>query len=167
MIPIFITVEEPDLLGIMPKATQAANEAGARLWRDRLLPRHFEPEAKRRYGYAPRNAKYIVGKLRAAARGLCQEGGIVDLVYSGQLKEYMTTTGIVRATSRGATATMKGPRYIEISGPAAGHPDMREEILTVLDEEKSEIGHRMEEVLKEILDLPEKHTSVVGFFHGE
>jgi hypothetical protein len=167
MIPIFITIEEPDLLGIMPKATQAANEAGAKMWRDRMLPRHFDPHAKGRYGYKQRTRKYLMAKLRAASRGLCREGGIVDLVYSGQLKEYMTTTGITRATPRGATVTMKGPRYIQINGPAANHPDMREEILTVIEEEKSEIGRRMEVVLKEVLDLPEKHTSVVGFFHGE
>lgn len=138
-----------------------AHRAGAELWQDEFLARHFTPEAKTRYHHQPRRPKYIKAKARAAARGFALAPDI-DNLYTGRLYHNLQSTAAIKAYPSRATISMIGPRYITMRAfqgdhsaafqagwtygkgehfqPTAGlQPDKKKEILTDTDDEVEQI----------------------------
>ena len=101
--------------GLRPKALQKALDAalaeGLRemglIWSRDIVPKHFTPGAKSRYGYAARSAKYEKAKKKA-------NNGSVDLVYSGKLRDEIEgQTPVIKADKGGLRVKYKGlPRYL-------------------------------------------------------
>lgn len=65
------------------------------------IPRHFEPFARSKYGYAPRSPRYLAVKRRL--------GRTIDLVWTGATKIAVTSTRQITATSKRSRLIMRLP----------------------------------------------------------
>lgn len=117
------------------RALKKGFEAMARLWRDKFLNRHFKAEAKGKYHYQPRTRGYMIRKMKLAQVGKVRDGGLVDLVFTGLLREFVTGTVRISATAEGATARMQGPKYLWMVPKNNRQPDKAKEILEMADDE--------------------------------
>lgn len=108
-------------------------------WFDRMLKDHWASGAAERYGYQPRSAKYIRQKVRAAKKGKALAGGVVSLLYSGELRERIKEYADVRAYSTRVSVVMRGPKYVSMRPKKPGHPNMGEEITAVTPAQRQEL----------------------------
>ena len=99
MIPMKIDTYVPDpamySVRSVRKATKAYYQAVGNTWAGMYLPKHFESGNRERYGFAPRNEKYLQRKRRLAAikPSVYKQGGVVDLVFMGRLKRVAIASG--------------------------------------------------------------------------
>jgi hypothetical protein len=154
VVPILIdVVEKPADAGISArawaKALKSAHLAAGRFWQRELLLRHFKPGAKGRYQYQPRARAYIIEKLRLAKVGRVEEGGQVDLVFSGTLRQFMQETGRINAYPTRVTIRMDGPRYIGMVPRNTRQPNKAQEILSITDDERASIREVFQEAFDE------------------
>lgn len=92
MIPMKIEsyVSNPEMYSVrsLRAATKAYYATVGTLWATWYLPKHFEKGNSGRYGFAPRNPKYLARKRRLARvnPNVYKQNGEVDLVFLGRLK---------------------------------------------------------------------------------
>jgi hypothetical protein len=75
-------------------ATKAYYAAVGTMWANLYLPKHFISGNRERYGFAPRNAKYLERKRRLAKANpkVYKNRGEVDLVFLGRLARMATAS---------------------------------------------------------------------------
>jgi hypothetical protein len=139
------TVIDDDRLKQLRKAPEilyAAVEVGAEYWHSRILPGHFESGASGKYGYAPRSLAYIR-----------RNKGKPSLVHSGSMRNDLTaraqfkqTAGSVelKMTARALNFAPQMPQntadlYV-VSRKGRGYPNMKREIMVVLEDEREAIA---------------------------
>lgn len=110
-----------------------------KLWFENYLKLHFREGAAGRYGYQPRSAKYLTSKIRAAKKGKALAGGVVPLLYHGDLREDVQGYVYVKAYPTRATVRMHGPKYLSMT-PRGSRPNMGEEITAVAPEERERMA---------------------------
>ena len=117
-------------------ATRQWNRIGKRihekvgeLWRDKLLPKHFQPDAYRRYKHQPRTPRYIVAKIRRAtsmkASSWLRVLGPIDLVYSGQFFFQATRRKALKVYPSRVTVQVGGPYYVTGANGRGFRPNRR------------------------------------------
>ena len=74
-------------------------------WHGRFLPRHFTTSAYNSYRYTPRTDRYQKRKMRL-------KGHTRPLVFTGRMKKMLSSVFRVSGTSKKATISMNGPRYM-------------------------------------------------------
>ena len=124
-------------------------------WAKTMLPRHFRRNARSRYGYQRRTTKYKASKLDKAREGEAEQGGVVDLVLSGDLEQRIKDHVLIRPYPTRLTFTMIGPRYLTMR-PKSGKPNMAEEIFALTEKEKEMILKRMQRESDAILKRIQK-----------
>lgn len=122
---------------------RAAHTDQGEYWHREYLPGHFKPNARFKYRHKRRTRKYLERKRRLAQKGIVQDGGEVDLVYSGLMRELMSVATIRGSASR-ATLTMQAPRYVTLN-PQSNQPHKAAEVTRVTQEEAKRLGHVLEE----------------------
>jgi hypothetical protein len=138
-----------------------AGRAAARQWHQEILKRHFTYRAAGRYGYQPRKPDYLKQKHALARKGKAIEGGRVDLVLSGLMREMLLASAQVRVSTGLTALTMVGPRYTNIR--RAGSPDKAAEITRVIDEEREQLATTQQRVaVDELSSLHEPKTTRIG-----
>ena len=143
------TVEVPDaLLAAMKKAPDvaaAAMQAGAEFWHDGILPKHFEPGAGAKYGYAPRSLSYLRSRLKA---------GKPLLVFSGSMRHDLTSRATYKQAAGGAIDVRMTARVLNLAtnmpenSPdlyvkhknGRGYPNLKREVKTLLDDEREAVA---------------------------
>jgi hypothetical protein len=119
---------------------KGAMEAVGRWWHGKMLPKHFEPSARGRYGYQPRSARY--DKLKHI------QGIHADLVgptnkehQGGEMRRQTMTIVEFRAFPTRMTVVVHGPAYLtpNPTGKRAGHPNMARELTAYAAGEKEEL----------------------------
>ena len=100
-VPIKITmkIERPPDVS-QRKWREFASEAHAEMgqyWHRQYLPRHFEPGARERHGYQARTARYAIKKNKLYQRGISRAASNQDLVFSGHMRQLLTTHATIRA----------------------------------------------------------------------
>jgi len=118
MIPMKIDTYVPDpamySVRSVRKGTKAFYQAVGNTWAGMYLPKHFERGNRERYGFAPRNAKYLQRKKRLAAANpsVYKQGGDVDLVFLGRLKRTSIASGQrnIKAYATRVTIKMEVPQ---------------------------------------------------------
>jgi hypothetical protein len=182
VMPIYIEQEfsKPELCSMRAwnRVLRESHQRQGRYWRDTLLPLHFRPESKEKYGHQPRTAQYIRRKMRAAAVGKCLEGGVVDDVFTGTLRDLFLRTGIIYATNTRVRISLKGPRYIGMVPDKSNQPNKAKEILTMRDEETETLRDIVFDTVadglsgaaqEEFFGAPRKMNideGILSFFHG-
>ena len=97
----------------LKRCIAVAHHAGGQLWAERLLMEHFLPDAASQFGYAQRNRKYNLRKIRLAALGLVEDGGRQPLVFSGATRQAARRARyLVKATDKEVDVPIPVPRYI-------------------------------------------------------
>ncbi len=119
---------------------KAAHFKQATYWHEKILPRHFKPQAKSKYGHQRRTKRYRKRKLTDAKRGKAILGGVVDNVRTGLLMESLMGLGLVQAFPTRAVLTMFGPSYLMVRLRSTSQPDKASEILEVIPGEADEMG---------------------------
>lgn len=147
MIPLRVkTVMErpPDVTKrVWNEAMRAELAELAAWWQANLLPKHFQPSARTRYGYRRRSRKHRARKKALAERGVVKEGGDVDLVFRGLLRESVTAAASVRTAGSKATLRLVGPRYLR-QRPKSGQPDFAAELTAVTAAEDQQMADRLD-----------------------
>ena len=115
-----------------------ANRKTVDIWHRRFIGRHFDANARSRYHYQQRKAKYRGIKQKLAAgekifiRGqeleaeVIKKGGRIDIVRSGQTEASAKVQTPISATAGGAKTLVQVPRYIVRR--RAGQPNQKEEL---------------------------------------
>ena len=123
-----------------------ANRKAVDFWHRRVIHKHFRPEARQRYHYQQRKAKYrgIKQDLAAGVEVFVNgeklepeniiKGGRVDIVRSGQTEQKARIPTPVLANSRSAKTRLVVPGYVLKKRP--GGPDQKKEIQKVTFREK-------------------------------
>ena len=112
-----------------------AGRAAARQWHEDFLAGHFSYRAAAKYGYQSRKPAYLAAKHRLALRGKAIEGGRVDDVLTGLMREMLLASAQIHVSTGLTRLTMVGPRYTNIR--RAGSPDKAAEVTRVLDSERA------------------------------
>lgn len=114
------------------------------------IPFHFTRAAASKYGYQPRTGDYNESKQR-------KKGHSKPLVWSGQLKEDITSSAQIEATQgEGATITMSsGARALNLSSQI-GYPNLRNEITSVAPDEPPRWAQRLHRAVTARLNLLKK-----------
>ncbi len=116
---------------------RTAHAAVGRQWHQEMLPRHFTPEAKAKYGHKPRTAKYLKAKQRLARLGKAILGGIVDNVLTGNMMRLLQLPSVLRASPKRVSIAMVGPRYLSMIPRNPERPNKAQEILRVTPDEEA------------------------------
>lgn len=144
--------------------TKAANRAMGFMWHAQFLPRHFGSDAAKRYRgvYKQRTSKWLARKLgiansdvnreanlqpsdttserqakrrNARQRLVSQAGGQNFNVYTGTLKQMVTSVVVMRAFPGRFRLEMPTPAYLPGRRRDPNQPDIRGELTAMLTEE--------------------------------
>lgn len=126
--------------------TETHRDMGAH-WDATYLPMHFRRGAGRRYGYKHRTHKTKKRKERLAERGIVQEGGKVDLVWTGLLKRSMLTSHSIRAYPSRVVINMPTTSYVSSRPRDGKRPNMALEITSVAPSEVTVLTARASSTL--------------------
>lgn len=137
------------------QAVRAGHFAGGYLWADRLLLEHFQPGARNEFGYFERKLKYRNKKVRMASRGLVEDGGRQDLVFTGATRRSASRSKfLVRATEQLVDIPIHTPRYITMQPNRFAQHALALEILAVSERHErlvtNETGRGFTRKLREI-----------------
>jgi hypothetical protein len=80
----------------------------ANFWHEKILPKHFRPEAHYRYSHERRDPGYLRETKQEEGIG---KGKTVDDVLTGQSERWMKVFFNITGSSIRATLTMRPPRY--------------------------------------------------------
>ena len=130
-------LEMPDMFSIRVWRDVMRNshrEVG-RYWLKNILPKHFEPGARARYGYKPRTERYMRSKAKT-------RHGTTDLVYTGRARDQLQSTGVVRGFPSRTTVTMLSPNYMptnQLTSAKRNQPFMVGEFLQLTEDDRVEL----------------------------
>jgi len=143
-----IETQPPEALAKQwPTVAGAANRAAGDLYATTLLPQRFKPGNREKFGFQPRKPDYEQRKLRYAAYGIAQEGGVADLVFRGTLRDRILSSGVVFADQHQAIVSMVGTSYVNIG--RAGSPDKAHEIALLVESELRPVQETQERVVQQ------------------
>lgn len=125
------------------------HEAAGRFWHEELLPEHFKPNARFRYGHKRRTRRYLAKKRALAKRGIVERGGEVDNVYTGLMEDTLTSIAVVKPFPKRVTIKMQGPRYITMRPFTSNQPDKAAELTKTTRPEERRIGKVMDKTITE------------------
>ena len=113
----FVTIETSGSSPAISKRAQgrvnkATNYASARFWDRRYLGLHFLPSAASRYKHKSRSKFTEKKKIGLAKLGKVAQGGAVDLVHTGLLKNTVMRPHGIIATASKATVPIATPSYV-------------------------------------------------------
>lgn len=135
-------------------ATIANNKAGQE-WHAEMLPDHFKKDAQKKYNYQRRTSKYLAWKKKKWAsrrplkNGQYIEGsGETDNVLTGDMRDLLTRTAVVRGYPTRVTVQMDGPRYITMRVYKSNQPKKLEEIQTTTPQERERLAKVMDDSLE-------------------
>jgi hypothetical protein len=127
MIALAFTIEVPEVLvskRAFNRVLKAGMQGAADAWHAKILPKHFEPDAKRVYKHQPRTLAYLRGKARRQrlvsgdTRDMPRsvvESLTTDLVSTGKMKSAMMRFKIVKAFKTRFTVRMNAPFYMTMT----------------------------------------------------
>lgn len=150
------------------EALKASTKAMAEEWKDKYLPRHFEPGNAARYGHQPRKPKYLAQKARAGSReknkygrsnasfSKVAGGGLLDLVFRGNLRRDIKSKSTVRGFPTRATVYLRGPEYFTTRPRDLTKPNLAREILTIIPSERAELRATGSKAFFEVLNKPRR-----------
>lgn len=132
----------------------------ATIWHRRYLPRHFAPEAFRRYGYASRSTSYNRRKLRLY-------GHTKALVLTGRMQRELMGLRQISSTAKGSRIRMRG-RALNFSGKTIHsvtdnrgrtlrqyvYPDMKREVTATHPHEERQFADIMRRLVTRELNRP-------------
>lgn len=104
-------------------------------WFQHYLPDHFATYAAAKYGYQARTRRYLQRKAALAKAGVAKEGGLVDLILTGDMRDVMIRASQIRAFPTRATVVMQAPLYMTFR-PRGNQPDKQAEVLSVIDSQR-------------------------------
>jgi len=141
----------------LPEVTREAHRRAALHWHAEILPGHFTDYARFRYGHKSRSSRYLKYKRLYARLGRgVQDGGRIDLVYSGLTRRKMLRPPAVKAFPSRATLDMHAPSYVKMRPFRRNAPAMGEELVRMnandLQAVEEVLGRAAEEGLKKIND---------------
>ena len=101
------------------RLANAAFIRAIRWWHRKVLPKHFQAGAERRYRYQSRSSKYAVYKSEIARISSRQYD--LPLVYTGELRRQVTSRIQLKAmkTKPKVRGRMSGPQYLRPAGRPA------------------------------------------------
>jgi hypothetical protein len=159
MLPITLRTEDRAKHKLSVRAHKATMREtlreAAEHWHREIAPKHFQTGAAQRYGYQPRSPRTREIKRRLAARGKVADGGALDLVWSGRMRDAVLNAGFIRATAARATLKMVGPFYMKFrafanrrqvtgrAGASGQQPDKPKELTTVTPGERRTLAKIM------------------------
>ena len=112
-----------------------------RFWHEEYLPRHFESEGSRRYGYQRRTVAYNRRKLK-------RFGHQRPLELTGELKRNVLRQIKVSGTSRKARGRLPGSQVANFNRGQGGRPDVRKEMLATTQNERRRMARFHEEAVE-------------------
>ena len=83
---------------------KAALERGGDYWHDRILPRHFRPGARHKYGHRRRSKSYQRKKEKIFRHN-------IDNVWTGRMMDQVTSGRWLSGTAKRITVRMSVPWY--------------------------------------------------------
>lgn len=119
-------------------------------WHQEILPRHFEPGAHDRYGYAERTTAHARRKARLWG-ATPQYAAERSLVFTGRMKSQLQRWVEVKAYPSRFTVLMHGPRYVGMRPMRSNMPNMGEEITAVTVAELNELADYANRILPDIV----------------
>lgn len=138
------------------RAMTKAHEEVGKEWHTNMLPQHFTKEAAGKYKHKKRGTKYLKWKRKKweSRRPLkngkyVKQGGEVDNVLSGDMKEMLMRVGVIRAFPTRTTVSMTGPRYVTMRNYKMNQPDKGQEIETTTREERERLADVADRSLEE------------------
>lgn len=116
VVPILVTIfstDHPDLVKReLREATTAGYRAMGQLWAGPLLEEHFTPQARLKFVHTPRTPAYLRRKRALAAIGIVEDGGEVDIVFSGATRRAAQRAKYaIRASHDKVEIPIVGPNY--------------------------------------------------------
>lgn len=87
---------------------RASLQAVARHWQATILPKHFTPGNRSRYGLAPRNRLYMQKIKQRKGKG---QGKWVDDLLTGQSRRWMQSLSTITGSRNHCTLRMKAPAW--------------------------------------------------------
>lgn len=148
---------------IMEAAIKYGMYAVADYWHKKILPRHFERGAKRRYKHQPRKRRYSEIKVKLAHGGSVPDpvtgkpvfaevvkGGLVDIAFEGSTETKAERNRTIRVSRNGFVMKMIVPAYI-VQRRKTSYPNMKRELSTVTVEEAMLLGRIFWRAAKQFL----------------
>lgn len=134
-------VEVPESMSAraVQRMMREAHRAVGRYWQDNLLAKAFRPGAAQRHDHKPRSKKYLARKRRLAKTGRVKMDGVVDLVYSGDMRTLLKNRGIIKSFPTRASLTLQGPRYVSMKPFRRDAPNLGEEVTSLSSGERTEL----------------------------
>ena len=121
---------------------RGAMYAAADFWHGKIMPRHFQQSAHRRYGYQQRTESYERQKLRGLRTGKAVSA--YDLVFSGTTRDSAAKPPLIRAFPTRARLDLLVPPYINMrpnrNGKRAAAPSLGEELTRVTYDEAEQLA---------------------------
>lgn len=132
-------------------ATREGHREMGVLWAGPLLEEHFTERARLVFGHTPRTPRYLKRKRVLAAIGKVEDGGRVDIVFSGATKRAaMRARFAVRASHDKTEIPITGPAYfparnrrrINMGRELTAVSDRHEKLITEAGEKGFDRRHR-------------------------
>jgi hypothetical protein len=140
--------------------TRQAHADQALAWVKHDLPNHFKLHARFAYRHRPRRPATKARKTRDAQRGRAEEGGLVDMVHSGDLRKAVLSAPSIRAFPSRARITLNGPSYLRMKPRTTTLPDMAAEVFTVTTPEARDLDRVLEHrVTRELNNVRQPKTT--------
>jgi len=159
------------------RLTKESFAATAEHWRTKIMPRHFRPGARGKYGYQPRKPGYRKQTERQRRRKLLstvawaiKTGRAIpaalnaDLIYSGRLRAQMIELSAARGfPTRGIVSVPSLPGHApERPKPGNSRPPVFEEATRLLPSERDELldmlQSRIERGINQIVERKSHRT---------
>lgn len=142
MLPILVEVKQDQPPGVAKRRTsewqRAAFAEMGKFWFANYLGDHFTSYAKVKYHYQRRSRGYLKRKAALARVGKAKEGGLVDLVLSGDMRMVMRSAMEQRAYPTRVSVVMQCPFYMSFR-PRGNQPDKQREVLTTIDSQNARL----------------------------
>lgn len=157
-----LTVEGLPRKRDLPKALKFMWARAGVLWHTRFMPQHFTARGAMKYGYGPRSTKYMLRKMTGyKVAGRTVAGHRDPLVWSGASKR-LAAIQDVRATSKGGTVVIHATGLNRRNPDSISPKTMRQELLTVTDQELAIIAkNSTQDLTKALLRLGKRNRKTV------
>lgn len=123
-------------------------------WHQRALPEHFEPIARRRYGYQRRTQRYQKRKLRVKHHDN-------PLVWSGTLRDTATRRAAVTGSSKQARVRIRVPYYVRARSRSGCGPNLEAELTATTRKEVKGMARDLHRYVTRALNKMPTRTKIV------
>lgn len=124
-------------------------------WYTEFLPRHFEPDAVRKYGYSKRSKGY---QRRKAAVRHNQK----PMSWTGEMERQAKSHAEIRSTATKGKVVLRGIRALNFAGRSKSslYPDFKKELTATTGDELQEFARRMDDCVTGYLNRLNKSKKV-------